>query len=171
MITKVCTLVFIAYLGGSAHSASAQRSCVDFSGRYVMQGEDGQVRVGVSQVACSRVLLTLRSNYLDQHVDSTAFNVSLDDRWQTSAHGLWGDGAISVRAHVHGDTLSLFARPIASADTSAIAWGYDFIRRANGDLCSRFIGLGETSFHTAARVDGASADAVSAAAERGVPHC
>ena len=154
----VFTFVLLASIGGPI---AAQTGCPDLSGRYVVQGEDGQNVLTITQTGCSRITIASRSNYLDQSVTKSSRSLRLDGTWQRER----GSGVTLAR--FNSDTLTLIARR-ATKDT-AIASREDFVRLSNGDLCTRLSQRDLTWLSVAARF-GASAASRESAAERSGPH-
>lgn len=42
------------------------KRCPNFSGKYLIQGEDGQVHISIKQTGCERIIYKRESNYLEE---------------------------------------------------------------------------------------------------------
>jgi uncharacterized membrane protein len=51
-------------IASATHNASANAQCPNLSGKYVVQGEDGQVHLVIDQHECDRINIVEEFNYL-----------------------------------------------------------------------------------------------------------
>src|SRR5262249_28888427 len=94
------------------------RKCPDLSGKYMIQGEDGQVHISIEQEQCDRVTIRRESGYLgtitsEKHVLKLDGTVQDNSPWfggtehyETSAK--FNDSALRIEARTTtGSTLTM----------------------------------------------------------------
>jgi len=99
-------------------AVAATPKCLDVSGKYVFQGEDGQVHISILQEHCDRAIIRRDSGYLgkitsEEHVLKLDGTVQHDspwlgstDRYETSAK--FNDSALQIEARTTtGSTLTM----------------------------------------------------------------
>lgn len=97
---------------------AAPSECLDVSGKYMFQGEDGQVHISILQERCDRAIIRRDSGYLgkitsEEHVLKLDGTVQADspwlgstDRYQTSAK--FNHSALQIEARTAtGGTLTM----------------------------------------------------------------
>ena len=119
------------------HQASSTPStCPNLSGRYVIQGEDGQVFISIVQTRCARIVIEW--NYGSPAGPGSSTHVlALDARFHADG-GWFGGGRQQTSAGFRSGKLEIVARPLKSADTSVFIWK-QVLEPARGDLCTRFL--------------------------------
>jgi hypothetical protein len=105
-------------------STSAQATCRNLTGHYVLQGEDGQVDLWLRQSRCDRVIVRHSSRYNGQPPD-----VSVDTLFLNG--GRTAPGAKAKRARFVGDTLEVLQGGSATAPKAASRYK----PTDHGDLC------------------------------------
>jgi hypothetical protein len=63
----------------AAPALTAASKCPDLSGTYMLQGEDGQVRISMQQVNCDRMIIVRENNYLGT-ISTEKHDLALDGR-------------------------------------------------------------------------------------------
>ena len=99
-------------------AVAATPKCLDVSGKYVIQGEDGQVHISILQERCDRATIRRDSGYLgkitsEEHVLKLDGTVQEDspwlgstDRYETSAK--FNNSALQIEARTgKGSTLTM----------------------------------------------------------------
>ena len=113
-----------AYLAGystqrpATEAVASTRECPDLSGKYMIQGEDGQVHIFIEQEHCDRVTIRRETGYLgtitaEKHVlklDGTSQEDSSwfcgTERYKTSAK--FSDSALQIQARMAtGNTFTM----------------------------------------------------------------
>src|SRR5215467_3067258 len=101
-----------------AEVVAATPECLDVSGKYMIQGEDGQVHISILQERCDRAIIRRDSGYLgkitsEEHVLKLDGTVQDDSAWlgstgryETSAK--FNDSALQIEArNTKGSTLTM----------------------------------------------------------------
>lgn len=115
--------------------------CPDYSGRYVVQGEDNRVYMTLTQKRCARI--TIAWKIVEQRATSTSVHtIYLDGRFHKGG-GLAGESSDPrtsdtqlASGHFRGDTLEIVVKPASPTATSRER-KQQLIRRPNKDLCLR----------------------------------
>ena len=110
--------------------------CVDLSGRYVLQGEDGQVFVTIDQTECQRIAIDWGGS-VEHQLKSDKHDLALDGEFHDDADWFGEQGRQSTSATFVGWGIQLVGKPTSTADT--FVWKHNLDPLPNGDLCSRFL--------------------------------
>ena len=118
----------IFWVGAWSTGCSTQRSpteaistapkCSDLSGKYMIQGEDGQVHISIEQERCDRVTIRRESGYLgtitsEKHVLKLDGTVQEDSPWfgstnQYKTSAKFNNSALQIEARTTtGSTLTM----------------------------------------------------------------
>jgi hypothetical protein len=124
----IALTVGILWVGAWSIGCSTQRSsteavtttpdCSDLSGKYMFQGEDGQVHISIEQEQCDRVTIRRESGYLgtitsEKHVLKLDGTVQKDSPWlgsteQYKTSAKFNDSALQIEARAPtGSTLAM----------------------------------------------------------------
>ena len=131
MLTRQLLIALTAgvfWVGAWSTGCSTQRSpteaistapkCSDLSGKYMIQGEDGQVHISIEQERCDRVTIRRESGYLgtitsEKHVLKLDGTVQEDSPWfgstnQYKTSAKFNNSALQIEARAPtGSTLSM----------------------------------------------------------------
>ena len=94
----------------TGQTATTSSKCQNLSGRYLIEGEDGQVRITIEQQRCERISIIRRTGYLG-NITSETHTLTLDGRVRNDA--MWFGGSDECRetsAAFAGSTLRIEAR-------------------------------------------------------------
>lgn len=91
------------------HCAFGSPQCPDLSGAYVMQGEDGQVQIVITQHDCDRIEIVRNNNYLGT-VSSERHTLKLDGKDQKDSPWLGSPEQYRISAKFVGSELHVKAR-------------------------------------------------------------
>jgi hypothetical protein len=75
LLALMRTVLFLA----AAPALLAASRCPDLSGAYLLQGEDGQVRISIKQHNCDRIVIVRENNYLGT-ITSETHTLALDGK-------------------------------------------------------------------------------------------
>lgn len=96
--TLIMVMIRLAWPG----NASAANACSNLSGKYMIQGEDGQVHITINQHACARIEIVRATSYLGAITTEKHF-LSLDGNLQADRQWIWGRlGGIQNFGEVRG---------------------------------------------------------------------
>ena len=82
-------LILAAMSVATPHDALASPSCPNLSGKYTLQGEDGQVHIAIEQHGCDHIDIVRRSTYLGATTTET-HALKLDGQEQRDSPWLGG---------------------------------------------------------------------------------
>jgi hypothetical protein len=91
---------------GFALAEVAAARCPDLSGKFVLQGEDGQVHITIRQQGCERIRIVRASGYLGEVTTEThAFKI--DGQPQKDSGWFGSRETLQTSAHFQGKQLKL----------------------------------------------------------------
>ena len=98
-------------------AVAATPKCLDVSGKYMIQGEDGQVHISILQERCDRAIIRRDSGYLgkitsEEHVLKLDGTVQEDSPWlgstdQYKTSVKFNKSALQIGARTTGSTLTM----------------------------------------------------------------
>jgi hypothetical protein len=124
----IALIVGVFWVGACSTGCSTQRApteavattpaCPDLSGKYIFQGEDGQVHISIEQERCDRVAIRRETGYLgtitsEKHVLKLDGTVQKDSPWlgstdQYKTAAKFNDSALQIEARSNtGSTLRM----------------------------------------------------------------
>lgn len=111
-----------------------QPACTDFTGSYVIQGEDGRVAVEIRQSGCTRISISWESS-LYPNSPPVVHSLMLGGVFQTDRAWFSQNGIQQTAVEVKPGRLELFQRPLpeSSVDRRSLMLRLD--RLPDGDLC------------------------------------
>lgn len=148
----ITTLVFLQVVS---------TGCPDFTGRYVLQGEDGRVSIQIEQRGCEVVTISRATTPKSKE----RHRVILDGVPRPDS--LWFGGR--ERNFVSGTfnrNVLVLKNHGSVANSSVLNWTYSFRLLKNGDLCAHLSTKAQDSYSISARVESTERDVQDAAAER-----
>jgi hypothetical protein len=151
--------------------AVAPNTCADFSGRYVIQGEDGRVAVHIEQTRCERISISWESS-LYPKTGPVVHSLVLGSRSQPDAEWFGAPGTQRTAATLRGRVLELLRLPATGAGDA----GGDLMLRlellADGDFCtSNALTRSRSPAMRASRQRGTGKEAEDVAAARSARGC
>jgi len=119
--------------GTAASPAIAQGQWPNFSGQYLIQDQNGQVQLTITQTGCSQIRIDRRATSrgrttTEQHTLKIDGQVQNDTPWMGSADRL------QTSAKFVSAALEIVARPAAPKSPSDFAWRRLLVVRSNGDV-------------------------------------
>ncbi len=93
----------------ATEGVASTRKCPDFSGRYMIQGEDGQVHISIEQDHCDRVTIRRASGYLGT-ITSEKHVLKLDGTVQDDSPWLGSTNQYKTSAKFNNSALQIEAR-------------------------------------------------------------
>jgi len=115
--------------------AVAPNTCADFSGRYVIQGEDGRVAVHIEQARCERISISWESS-LYPTTAPVVHSLALDGAFQSDAAWLGAPGTQRTAATLRGRILELLRLPATGAGDAGSELMLRLELLADGDFCT-----------------------------------
>jgi len=106
----------------------ATPKCLDVSGKYIFQGEDGQVHISILQERCDRVTIRRDSGYLGK-ITSEEHVLKLDGTVQDDASWLGSTDRYQTSAKFNDSTLQFEARTTTGSTLTMI-----YSLNSEGDL-------------------------------------
>jgi len=116
--------------------AAGQAGCPVLSGRYIIQGEDGQVRLSIRQHGCQDIVIDRQSNYLEK-TSTERDELTLDGAYHATQPWLGGRGTWEMAAHFVPEGLETFARQANEQGRKSSGYRTLYERLRNGDLSVR----------------------------------
>ena len=102
-------MIVTASLLATAHALSARSQCPNLSGKYVLQGEDGQVQITIVQHECDLVEIVRTSNYLGE-VSSETHDLTTDGKERKDSPWFGGAEQYRTSARFVGSALEVKTR-------------------------------------------------------------
>jgi hypothetical protein len=114
--------------------ATAGTACPNLSGGYVIQGEDGQVYVGIAQTRCEHMTVTWESSMTIHRAVIRHF-LTLDGR--PHADGPWFGERVGglTSAALLGDTLDIVMHVPTMKHANGAPYAMRLVVLSSGDLC------------------------------------
>jgi hypothetical protein len=138
--------------------------CPDLSGNYILQGEDGRVRVKIEQTRCERVTITrVSSSYAGT---AERHRLKLNGVVQADSGWFGGRERNRVIAKFVGNELVL---EIFFASRKATRLRYSFRLTPTNDICSHLVDSMSDTYYIQARIAGGTTEAEDVAARRSMP--
>ena len=106
---KLIALMITAISLAARPDVMASAQCPNLSGRYVKQGEDGQVLITIDQQECDRITIVRRNNYLGT-ITSERHVLKLDGKDQKDSPWLGGSEQYRTSAKFVGSELQVTTR-------------------------------------------------------------
>lgn len=100
-------------------NASAGPQCPNLSGDYLLQGEDGQVRITIDQLDCDRVDIIRKNNYMGT-LTSEKHALKLDGKEQEDSPWLGGAEQCRTVARFVGAELQVKAKTSGGSTLTTI---------------------------------------------------
>lgn len=91
-----------------------QPQCIDFSGTYVIQGEDGRVVVMIQQTGCARIAISWESS-LYPHTPPVVHSLALGGTLQPDQAWFGQKGMQRTAAILLSNRLELYQSPLAES--------------------------------------------------------
>ena len=114
-----CISLIVAASVATAQDALASPSCPNLSGKYTLQGEDGQVHIAIEQHGCGHIDIVRRSTYLGATTTET-HALKLDGQEQKDSPWLGGREQYRTSARFVGSQLQIRARTTGGASLKMI---------------------------------------------------
>lgn len=121
-------------LAVAMHVAVASPPCVDLSGRYVAQGEDGRVYARISQSRCTSVSISWKSS-LEPEVPPLVHTLPLTREFQADKGWFGASQMQFTAAELQGSTLSFYSRPLSQSPSTPPHLLLRLRQLPDGDLC------------------------------------
>ena len=114
--------------------AVAPNACVNFSGRYVIQGEDGRVAVHIEQTRCARIAVSWESS-MYPNARPLVHSLALGGAFQRDAGWFGARESQRTAATLRARTLELFRLPVTARQNASRELMLRLELLADGDLC------------------------------------
>ena len=124
----VINLLFVLQL------LAQQPTCTDFSGNFVIQGEDGRVAVRIQQTGCSRITVSWESSLYPNN-PPVVHSLTLGGMLQPDRAWFGQSGMQQTAASMLPNKLELFKSPLAPSRDSQKALMLRLDRLSDDDLC------------------------------------
>lgn len=111
-----------------------QPQCIDFSGTYVIQGEDGRVVVMIQQTGCARIAISWESS-LYPHTPPVVHSLALGGTLQPDQAWFGQKGMQRTAAILLSNRLELYQSPLAESRDAPRSLMLRLERLPEGDLC------------------------------------
>ena len=115
--SKWIALMIAAMPLASTHGARA--SCLNLSGDYVIQGEDGDVHIAIEQHQCDRIEIIRRNNYLGTTTSET-HKLRIDGQEQEDSPWFGGREQYRTSAKFVGPELQIRTRTTGGSNITLI---------------------------------------------------
>ena len=115
---------------------TAADKCPDLSGRYMIQGEDGQVHIIIEQRGCGTITIARKTGYLGT-VTSERHDLRLDGVLQRDTGWFGGSDKQVTSARFVPGGLEIVARPASAGKRTELFWKELYELLPNGDLSIR----------------------------------
>jgi hypothetical protein len=156
VLTTMLTFLFYTLIG---------ISCPNLSGNYVLQGEDGRVRVKIQQVGCERITISrIASSFSGSSSETHRLNLSRAVQADSGWFG--GKDRNRVKARFVGPELVLQIS-FSSAPNSIAMYSFRLMR--NNDICTHIVTRFTDSYYISARLLKDNRAAEDVAANRSMP--
>lgn len=120
------------------HAGGQQPACPNLSGDYVIQGQDGRVRVSIQQTACKKIAVSWVST-LPGNNAGAAHHLSLDGVFHSDSGWFNGSEGQSTAAVFQKNVLEISERPRGATAADPIEWTLRIEKLPNADICTRFV--------------------------------
>jgi len=127
ILTCSAFLISFTLLAASVMGAS----CPELSGRYLLQGEDGQVELVIQQIGCQTVTVIRKASYLGK-ASIERHNLKIDGRFHPDTPWFGGKDKVRTSADFIGDALEITVAP--SRDGASTYWKTRYELLPNKDL-------------------------------------
>jgi hypothetical protein len=107
---RLTALALTAICLATTSARAANSRCPNLSGKYVIQGEDGQVHISIEQHKCDRIIIVRESGYLGT-ITSEKHILKLDGREQADTPWLGAARPYRTSARFMGSDLLVEAMP------------------------------------------------------------
>jgi hypothetical protein len=101
-------------IASATDNASANAQCPNLSGKYVVQGEDGQVHLVIDQHECDRIHIVEKSNYLGT-ISTETHTLKLDGKEQKDSGWMGGTEEYRTSAKFVGSSLQIEAKTLSGS--------------------------------------------------------
>jgi len=122
------------YILFALHLFVQQPQCTDFSGTYVIQGEDGRVAVEIQQTACARISISWESS-LYPNTPTVVHALALGGSFQSDQGWFGQKGMQRTAANLLSNRLELFQSPLSDSRGAQRSLLLRLDRLQDGDLC------------------------------------
>ena len=130
-MTKVAlALAIFLSICGYANAADV---CPNLSGQYVIQGEDGQVHLTITQVGCEQIRIDRTANYLGK-TTREQHNLKIDGKFQNDSPWLGSSDGNQTSAKFSSAALEIIVRPLSARTDAEFSAKFLYVLRSNGDL-------------------------------------
>ena len=113
--------------------AKAADLCPDLSGQYVIQGEDGQVRLTITQKGCEEIRIDRTANYPGK-ATTEQHNLKIDGKFQGDTPWLGGSERVQTSAKFISAALEIVVRPLSVRTDNEFSARFLYVLRSSGDL-------------------------------------
>jgi hypothetical protein len=107
-------LIVIAIASATTHSALANAQCPNLSGKYVVQGEDGQIHLVIDQHECDRINILEKTNYLGT-ITTETHTLKLNGKEQKDSGWMGGTEDYRTSAKFVGSSLKITAKTVSGS--------------------------------------------------------
>ena len=111
-----------------------QPTCTDFSGNFVIQGEDGRVAVQIQQTGCARITISWESSLYPNN-PPIVHSLTLGGTLQMDRAWFGQSGMQQTAASLLANRLELFQSPLSASRDSPRSLMLRLDRLSDGDLC------------------------------------
>ena len=111
--------------------AMAADICPNFTGRFVIQGEDGDVHLTITQTACDRIRIGREASYLGK-ITSEQHDLKLDGEFQVDTPWFGGTDKIQTSVKFTSAALEIVAKPAAATNRGEFLWKALYVTK--GDI-------------------------------------
>jgi hypothetical protein len=116
---KWIALMVMAIALAVTHNASASAQCPNLSGKYAVQGEDGQVHLVIDQHECGRINILEKTNYLGT-ITTETHTLILDGKEQKDSGWMGGTEEYRTSAKFVGSSLQVKAKTLSGSTLTII---------------------------------------------------
>jgi len=107
--------------------------CPDLTGQYLIQGDDGPIRLTISQTGCEEIRIDRTANHLGK-ITTEQHNLRIDGKFQSDTPWLGSSDRIQTSAKFISAALEIIVRPLSAKTDSEISAKFLYVARSSGDL-------------------------------------
>jgi hypothetical protein len=107
--------------------------CPNLTGRYLIQGDDGQVSLTISQKGCDEIRIDRTVNHLGK-TTTEHHNLRLDGKFQSDTPWPGNSEPPQTAAKFISAALEIIVKPLSSKTDSEISAKFLYVVRSGGDL-------------------------------------
>jgi hypothetical protein len=110
------------------------QGCPDFSGNYVIQGEDGKVELSIKQAGCQSITIDRKNTYLGKTTKEKTHTLKLDGKFQDDEGWFGGSDKLKVSARMTEGHLEIVAKSASLQLNSTVFWQDSYELLPNRDV-------------------------------------